>query len=82
MPVEARRHANHRSANDIYKEDVFRHICELITFRQNLFTIILGAQALSPRGNFVVAEKRAVANVYRDAYTGRHFVRSFKWLDD
>ena len=82
VPVEARRHANHRSANDIYKEDVFRHICELITFRQNLFTIILGAQALSPRGNFVVAEKRAVANVYRDAYTGRHFVRSFKWLDD
>ena len=76
------RHPNQRTANDIYKEDTFRSICELITFRQNIFTIVLGAQSLAPKGDFVVAEKRAVANVYRDAYTGRHFVRSFKWLDD
>jgi hypothetical protein len=77
-----RRHPSQKDPNDIYKEDTFRHICELITFRQNIFTIILGAQALAPRGGNIVAEKRAVANVYRDAYTGRHFVRSFKWLDD
>lgn len=74
--------SHHRDPNDIYEEDTFRHICELITFRQNIFTIILGAQALAPRGDTVVAEKRAVASVYRDAYTGRHFIKSFKWLDD
>jgi len=67
---------------DKVREDVLRHIVDLITFRQNLFTIILAGQALGNDGRTPVAEKRAVALVYRDAYTGRWFTRSFKWLTD
>jgi hypothetical protein len=68
--------------NDIYKEDTFRHLCELLTFRQNIFTIILAAQVMSEEGQTPIAERRAVATVYRDAYTGRRFIRNFTWLDD
>lgn len=67
---------------DIYREDTFRSVCELLTFRQNIFTIILGAQVMSPDGRIPISERHAIATVYRDAYTGRHFTRSFKWLDD
>ena len=69
-------------SNDIYREDTFRHIAELITFRQNIFAIVLVAQAFAPQSDVVVAERRAIATIYRDAYTGRHFTRSFKWLTD
>ena len=62
------------------KEDALRNIVELITLRQNLFTVIIAAQALSKDGQGVLAEKRAMAIVYRDAYTGQSFVRLFKWL--
>ena len=67
---------------DIMREDTFRHMVELVTFRQNVFTIFLYGQALAPKGGYPVGEARAVATVYRDAYTGRHFLRSFKWLND
>jgi hypothetical protein len=73
---------NGEDSSDIYKEDTFRHIAELVTFRQNLFTVVMIAQAFAPQGDVVVAERRAVATIYRDAYTGRHFTRSFKWLTD
>lgn len=63
-------------------EDILRNIAEMITFRQNLFTIIVAAQVLAPDGIASIAEKRAVAIVYRDAYTGKHFTRSFRWLTD
>lgn len=72
-------------SNDIYKEDTFRHICELISFRNNIYIILMVAQATQdlPRGGkSVLAERRAIATVYRDSYTGRHFTRSFKWLTD
>ena len=62
------------------KENALRGIVEMITFRQNIFTIIVAAQALSDDGKGVLAEKRAMAIVYRDAYTGQSFVRLFKWL--
>lgn len=67
--------------NDIRREDPFRNMCELISFRQNLFTIAVAAQVLASDGE-PAAEKRAVAVVYRDAYTGRYFTRSMKWLSD
>ena len=67
---------------DIYKEDTFRSICELLTFRQNIFTIVMAAQVMAPDGTTPIAERRAIATVYRDAYTGRHFTKNFKWLDD
>ena len=72
-------------SNDIYKEDTFRHICELISFRNNIYIILMVAQATQdlPNGDkSILAERRAMATVYRDSYTGRHFTRSFKWLTD
>lgn len=62
------------------KEDALRSIVEMLTLRQNIFTIIIAAQALSKDGRGVLAEKRAMAIVYRDSYTGQSFVRLFKWL--
>lgn len=74
---------NHPEARgDIFKEDPFRRICELITFRQNIFIIAMAAQVFGGDGHTVVGEKRASAVVYRDSYTGRYFIRSFKWLTD
>jgi Tfp pilus assembly protein PilX len=73
--------ANTNACNDI-KEDAFRNILEMVTFRQNIFTVIVAAQVYAPVGTNVVAEKRAVAVVYRDAYTGRSFTRFFKWLQE
>lgn len=64
------------------KEDAFRNILEMLTFRQNIFTVIVAAQVYAPASTNIVAEKRAVAVVYRDAYTGRSFTRFFKWLQD
>ncbi len=67
---------------DIQQEAVFRNIMNLITFRQNLFTIVMASQALDPTGTEPVSERRAVATVCRDAYTGSYFLRSFKWMLD
>lgn len=66
--------------NGDLKEDAFRSIVELVTFRQNLFTIVLAVQAFGPDQATVVAEKRAVAVVCRDAWTGRSFVHSLRPL--
>jgi len=76
------RHTNYVSLplQSEQKEDALRSIVEMLTLRQNMFTVILAAQALSKDGRGVLAEKRAVAIVYRDSYTGQSFVRLFKWL--
>jgi len=71
-----------RQIGDIYGEDPFRRICELISFRQNLFVVIVAAQVVGGDGATVVAERRGAAIVCRDSYSGRYFVRSFKWLSD
>jgi hypothetical protein len=62
--------ATGQRATDKVREDTFRNIVELITFRQNIFTIILAAQYLAPDGTSVIGEDRGVATVFRDAYTG------------
>ena len=67
---------------DIYGEDVFRRVCELITFRQNVFIVTVAAQVFGGDGQTVVGEKRGSATIYRDSYTGKYFIRSFKWLSD
>lgn len=67
--------------NDKVREDPLRHIVDMITFRQNILLMIVAAQVLGGDG-FPVAEKRAVATVYRDSYTSKYFIRSVKWLDD
>lgn len=68
--------------SDILREDPLRNIVELVTFRQNLFTIVLIAEALGSSGHAAVARKQAVAVLYRDAYTGRTFLRSLRMLKD
>jgi hypothetical protein len=66
---------------DYMSENAFAQIVDLLTFRQNLFQIIIAAQILSDEG-VPIAESRALATVYRDSYTGRYFIRSFQWLGD
>lgn len=66
---------------DILEEDTYRHILDLISFRQNLFAIVVAAQALAPDGT-VLAEKRAIGTIFRDSYTSKYFIRSFKWIGD
>jgi hypothetical protein len=71
---------------DARKESLIRNSCQLLSPRQNLFTLILAAQALDSLTN-VVAEQRAVAMVWRDPAEnadGHHpaFVRFFKWLNE
>jgi len=73
--------------SDKLLEDPFRQIVDMISFRHNLFNIICIAQVYPPeveKGEkpIHVAEKRALATVYRDSYTGHTFTRSFKWLTD
>jgi Tfp pilus assembly protein PilX len=68
--------------NDILQEAVGRGLIELLSFRQNIFTILIASQAVGRDGKTVVGEQRAVATVVRDSYTGKFFVRNMKWLAD
>jgi len=70
------------SSNAAFSQSVIRNLTELVSFRQNIFTIVLAAQALEDDGVHVAGERRAVAVVCRDSYTGRYFVRQFKWLEE
>lgn len=56
--------------NDIYEEDAFRAICELVSFRHNAFQIVLAVRELCGNGVTVSREERALATLLRDAYTG------------
>lgn len=68
---------------ELQKDSYFRNAFNLLNLRQNMFTIIIEAQAASggniPRNP---AKQRAVAIVWRDPYTGEMFVRHLKWLGD
>jgi Tfp pilus assembly protein PilX len=67
--------------SEIKRQDPLRKIENYITFRQNIFEIIMAARVVGADGG-VLAEKRAMATIYRDSYTGKSFMRSFKWLAD
>ena len=69
--------------NELQRESYFRNAFNLLNLRQNVFTIIIEAQAASG-GNIPKnpAKQRAVAIVWRDPYTGEMFVRNIKWLGD
>ena len=54
--------------NDI-KEDIVRDLCERISFRQQVFLIVIDVRVTSPSLS-VRAERRAIVLVARDAYTG------------
>jgi hypothetical protein len=68
--------------NDVLQEAVGRGLIELLSFRQNMFTILVASQAMGKDGKIVVGEQRVVATVVRDSYTGKYFVRNMKWLAD
>jgi len=71
------------ATTELQREAYFRNTFNLLNLRQNVFTIIIEAQAASggniPRNP---AKQRAVAIVWRDPYTGEMFVRHIKWLED
>ncbi len=69
-----------------YAEDVLRGLVDKVSFRQNIFVIVVAAQALSPastdRHPITLAEQRAAVTVIRDAYTGKWLVHSWVWLTE
>lgn len=69
-----------------YTEDVMRGIVDKVSFRQNIFVIIVAAQTLSPASTdthpITLAEQRAAVTVIRDAYTGKWLVHSWVWLTE
>jgi hypothetical protein len=56
------------------REDALRGVAELVSSRHQLFLVVAAAQAVSP-GGVRLAEQRAMALVWRDAYTGQYFIR-------
>ena len=69
-----------------YTEDVMRGLVDKVSFRQNIFVIIVAAQALSPASTetrpTVLSDQRAAVSVIRDAYTGRWVIHSWQWLTE
>ncbi len=61
------------------KEDILRDLCERLTFRQQIFLIVVDVRATSPALT-VRAERRAAVLVVRDAYTGAWRVVEFHAL--
>ena len=67
-------------------ESFVRNSWELLGTRQNLFTVWLAVRTLAEDGVTVTGEQRAVALVWRDAYTRqaevsyRTFIPFFSWL--
>ena len=57
------------------KEDILRDLCERISFRQQLFLLVIDMRVTSPARS-VRAERRAAVLVLRDAYTGAWRVMS------
>lgn len=61
------------------KEDIVRELCERLSFRQQIFAIVIDVRVMSPAMT-LRAERRAVVIVVRDSYTGawriveRHFL--------
>ena len=69
-----------------YIEDVMRGIVDKVSFRQNIYVVIVAAQTLSPASTeanpIVLADQRAAVTVIRDAYTGRWLIHSWVWLTE
>jgi hypothetical protein len=65
-----------------HREDILRGIVEMISFRHQLYLVVLAAQPLASDGRTPTAERRAMALVWRDGYTGQYFVRHYRLLTD
>ncbi len=61
------------------KEDILRDLCERLSFRQQIFLIVVDVRATSPALT-VRAERRAAVLVVRDAYTGAWRVAEYHAL--
>ena len=61
------------------KEDILRDLCERMTFRQQIFLIVIDVRVTTPSLS-VRAERRAAVLVVRDAYTGAWRVVERHWL--
>lgn len=64
------------------RNQIFCNIVELLTFRQNIFTVVLAAEVFGADHTSIVARKRALAVVCRDAYTGKCFIRYIRPVID
>ena len=51
------------------KEDILRDLCERISFRQQIFLLVIDVRVTTPALS-VRAERRAIVLIVRDAYTG------------
>jgi PKD repeat protein len=69
---------DHPKPNDMVYEDVFRNIVEMISFRQNVFLVVLATETVHP--DCAIENNRGVAVVYRDAYTGNSRLVSYTSL--
>jgi hypothetical protein len=67
-------------------EDAVRHLPDYVSFRQNIFVIVIAAQTLSPASTpsrpVVLADQRAAVTVIRDAFTGRWTIHDWRWLTE
>ncbi|HON47777.1 MAG TPA: hypothetical protein PLZ60_08510, partial [Kiritimatiellia bacterium] len=67
-------------------EDAVRHLPDYVSFRQNIFVIVIAAQTLSPISTpsrpVVLADQRAAVTVIRDAFTGRWTIHDWRWLTE
>ena len=70
--------------NHDYAEDVLRGIIDKVSFRQNVYVIILAAQTVAPGSSIthpnVLAEQRVAVTVIRDAYSGNWTISDWKKL--
>lgn len=67
-------------------EDAVRHLPDRVSFRQNIFVVVIAAQTLSPVSTasrpVVLADQRAAVTVIRDAFTGRWTIHDWRWLTE
>jgi len=71
-----------------FTEDILRGIVakDRVSFRQNIFVVVIAAQTLSPVSTpsrpVVLADQRAAVTVIRDAFTGRWTIHDWRWLTE
>ncbi|MCL2104884.1 MAG: hypothetical protein FWH21_07525, partial [Kiritimatiellaeota bacterium] len=69
-----------------YLEDAMRGLIDKVSFRQNIYMVVVAAQTLSRSSTLarpvVLADQRALVTVIRDAWSGRWVIHDWKWLTE
>jgi len=77
---------NSKHARHDYLEDITRGLIDKVSFRQNVYMVVVAAQTLSrsstPEKAVVLADQRALVTVIRDAWSGRWVIHNWKWLTE